>query len=118
MSNQTTNQSAGGILEILRKIEAKPGMYLGKPSLDHLFLFLTGYKTARRELGQELTALEEDFCGEFQPWLQQKFQVQTVASWSQLILSHTADETEAWQMFFLLLDEFLSRDKVTDSLVA
>jgi hypothetical protein len=118
MTNKSINQNSG-ILEVLRKIEAKPGMYLGKPSIDHLFMFLVGYKTARRELGQELTAQEEDFCGEFQPWLQQKYRLQTVASWSQIISSHTADDAEALQMFFQLLDEFLSRNKTAkNSLVA
>jgi hypothetical protein len=50
MSNKSIDQYSGGLLEILRKIEAKPGMYLGKPSIGHLFMFLVGYKTARREL--------------------------------------------------------------------
>jgi recombinational DNA repair protein (RecF pathway) len=70
-------------------------------------------------LGQELTAEEEDFCGEFQPWLQQKYQIQTVASWAQIISSHAEDDAEAFQIFFQLLNEFLSRNKaVKDSLVA
>jgi hypothetical protein len=107
---QQTHQ-AGGLIEILRQIEARPGMYLGKPTVENLFMFLVGYKLARRELGIDLTEQEEDFCGEFQPWLQQKYQVQTVASWAQMISSRSSDEHEALQMFFQLLQEFLGRDK-------
>jgi len=41
----------GGLFEILSKIKARPGLYIGRPSLSDLFMFLVGYKTARRELG-------------------------------------------------------------------
>jgi hypothetical protein len=113
MVKQLTNPQTLGLLEILRKIETRPGMYLGTPSVEQLFMFLAGYKTARRELGIELTAQEEDFCSEFQPWLQQKYQVQTVTSWAQIILSHSENEAEAFQIFFKLLNEFLDRDKTS-----
>jgi hypothetical protein len=119
MDQPMTNRQAGGLLEILRQVEVRPGMYLGQPSVDHLFMFLVGYKTARRELGIELTEQEEDFCGEFQPWLQRKYQVQTVVSWAQIILMHSGDETEAFQMFFKLLDEFLNRNEsVEETLIS
>jgi hypothetical protein len=111
MTNQKTNPQTLGLLEILRKIETRPGMYLGIPSVEQLFVFLAGYKTARRELGIELTAQEEDFSSEFQPWLQQKYQVQTVTSWAHIILSHSKDEAEAFRLFFKLLNEFSGRDK-------
>ncbi|UXE62998.1 MAG: hypothetical protein KA717_10130 [Woronichinia naegeliana WA131] len=48
----------GGLFEILAKIKAKPGLYLGSPSLSDLFIFLAGYKTARKELGIESTPAE------------------------------------------------------------
>ncbi|GFE68129.1 hypothetical protein [Chroococcus sp. FPU101] len=51
----------GGLFEILGKIKAKPGLYLGYPSVCDLFVFLVGYKTARRELGIEPTEAEIRF---------------------------------------------------------
>jgi hypothetical protein len=111
MIKPMTSPQSIGLLEILRKVEARPGMYLGTPSVSQLFIFLAGYKTARRELAIDLTASEEDFCSEFQPWLQQKYQMKTVTSWAQMILSHSVDETEAFRMFFKLLNEFLSRNQ-------
>jgi hypothetical protein len=113
METRNTNQQAGGLFEILQKIRVRPGMYIGKPSVSDLFMFLVGYKTARRELGIELTEQEEEFCSEFQPWLQQKFQVPTVRSWAQIILMNTTNEAEGFASFFQLLDEFLNRKKVS-----
>lgn len=104
-----------GIFEILEKIQVKPGMYIGKASVSDLFMFLVGYKTARRELEIELEQREADFCENFQPWLQRKFEVlTTVKSWATIILLQCQDEKEAFYYFFKLLDEFEHRDKSLD----
>lgn len=36
-----------GMFEILEKIRTKPGMYIGRASVNDFFMFLVGYKTAR-----------------------------------------------------------------------
>ncbi|NJS12520.1 MAG: hypothetical protein HC789_20145 [Microcoleus sp. CSU_2_2] len=100
-----------GLFEILEKIKARPGMYIGKSSVSDLFVFLAGYKTARRELGIEASERENEFYGEFQPWLQKRFQVQSVNSWAKIIMLYSADEREGFEYFFQLLDEFWQRDK-------
>lgn len=100
-----------GLLKILQKIQAKPGMYIGRPSISDLFMFLVGYKTARRELGIEPNEQELKFFREFQPWIQERFKVQSVNSWAKIILLYSVDEKEAFTYFFKLLDEFLRRDK-------
>ncbi|HBL13629.1 MAG TPA: hypothetical protein DD379_19975 [Cyanobacteria bacterium UBA11162] len=99
-----------GLFDILRKIQTRPGMYIGRPSLSDLFMFLVGYKTARRELGIEPSEQEVEFYREFQPWIQKRFNVQTVNSWAKIILLYSVDEKEAFTYFFKLLDEFLVRD--------
>ena len=99
-----------GLFEILKKIEARPGMYIGCASISNLFMFLAGYKTARRELGIEPNQEEIEFYREFQPWIQKKFNVQTVNSWAKIILLYSVDEKEGFNYFFKLLDEFLKRD--------
>ncbi len=103
-----------GLLEILPKIQARPGMYLGKPSVSDLYMFIVGYKTARRELGIEPNEGENYFYGEFQPWLQQRFNLQSVNSWAKIIMLYSVDEREGFEYFFKLLDEFLLRDKSLD----
>lgn len=103
-----------GLLEILQKIQARPGMYIGRPSISDLFMFLVGYKTARRELGIEPNEQGIKFFREFQPWIQERFKVQSVNSWAKIILLYSVDEKEAFTYFFKLLDEFLTQDKTSE----
>lgn len=99
-----------GLFEVLEKIKAKPGMYLGRPSVSDLFIFLVGYEFARSELGVELTEKEIEFYDQFQPWLQKKLGVTGAISWAKMILLSCHDEKTGFEYFFKLLDEFLQRD--------
>ncbi|NEP20200.1 MAG: hypothetical protein F6J97_25505 [Leptolyngbya sp. SIO4C1] len=104
------------LFEMLEKIKARPGMYIGKTSVSDLFMFIIGYRTAREELGIEPTATELDFYGEFQPWLQQRLDMRTSNAWAKMIEFSCGDERDAFERFFELLDEFLRRDgRVVDS---
>jgi hypothetical protein len=103
-----------GLFEILEKIRKQPGMYIGKPSVSDLFIFLVGYKTARRELAIEPTEKELEFYGEFQPWLQNRLEMMTVNSWAKMIEFRCVNETEAFDYFFELLDEFWQRQVEAD----
>jgi hypothetical protein len=95
-----------GLFETLDKIKANPGLYLGKPSVSDLFMFLNGYEFARSQLNIELTSTEEQFYDEFQPWLQQKMGVTSVTSWAKLIMLTCHDEKTGFDQFFQLLTEF------------
>jgi hypothetical protein len=55
------------LFEGLDKIKAKPGLYLGHPSVSNLLMSLNGYEFAREQFGIELTEAEERFHDEFQP---------------------------------------------------
>lgn len=103
-----------GLFEILDKIRTKSGMYIGRPSVSDLFMFLVGYECARSELGIEPTESEDDFYGEFQPWLQKKLGIRTVSSWAKMIMLYCHDEKAGFESFFKLLDEFKQRDKSLD----
>ncbi|NJK48400.1 hypothetical protein HC931_09585 [Candidatus Gracilibacteria bacterium] len=98
------------LLAILQKIEAKPGLYLGRASISDLFMFIIGYRTAREELGIETTEAELDFYGEFQPWLQKRLKITTSNSWAKIIELGCSSEKEAFERFFRLFDEFLQDD--------
>jgi hypothetical protein len=100
-----------GIIEILEKIRACPGMYIGRASISDLFIFLEGYKTARWELDIEPTEAEMDFYEHFHDFLQKRYKLRTSNSWANIILFHCGDEKEAFASFFKHLDEFMSRDK-------
>lgn len=103
-----------GLFEILDKIKARPGVYLGNPSVENLFIFLVGYKTARRELGIDPTEEELKFYGDFQPWLQEKFNIRTNNSWAALIQFHSINQKEAFDRFFDLLKEFRYVNQLPD----
>jgi len=100
-----------GVFEILEKIRNKPGMYIGRPSVSDLFMFLVGYECSRGELGVELTEEDDDFYGEFHSWLQKKLQIETVSSWAKIIMLNCHDEKAGFERFFELLDEFKQRDR-------
>jgi hypothetical protein len=95
-----------GLFEVLETIRTNPGLYLGRPSVSDLFMFLNGYEFARTQLNIELTQSEERFYDEFQPWLQKKLGVTSVASWAKLIMLSWHDEKAGFEQFFQLLDEF------------
>lgn len=97
------------VFELLKLIQVNPGLYLGRPSVHDLFVFLNGYEVARGDLGVELTEAEEIFYDEFQPWLQQRLGVRSVTSWAKLIMLSCHDEKTGFEKFFELLQEFQRR---------
>lgn len=105
-----------GVYSILAKIREKPGMYIGRQSVSDLFMFLVGYECRNSELGIDDTEEEDDFYGEFQPWLQKKLGITTVSSWSKMIMLYCHSEKAGFEKFFSLLDEFKQRNKVKDAM--
>lgn len=103
-----------GLFQILDKIKVKPGMYIGRASVSELFIFLVGYKTARRELGIELSEAEADFCNNFHDFVEKRYKLHTSNSWAKIIMLYCHDEKDGFDDFFKLLDEFKQRDKSLD----
>lgn len=103
-----------GLFTLLEKIKAKPGLYIGIPSITNLRMFLLGYCFARSQMGIVNTDSERDFYKNFQPWIQIRLSVQTVNSWDKIILLKCVDEKAAFSYFFQLLEEFCQRDKNQD----
>lgn len=101
-----------GLLNTLAKIRTKPAMYLGRASVSELFMLLVGYEFARSEMGLELTAQEQQFYDEFQPWLQQKLGVRSMASWAKLIMLSCPDEQIGFEYCFKLIDEFWNQQPI------
>jgi len=103
-----------GLFELLKKIQEKPGLYLGNASITSLRMFILGYRFARSEMNVSTTEDESDFYKNFQPWLQNHLSIRTVNAWDKILLLTCTDEKAAFDYFFLLLDEFLLRDKSQD----
>jgi len=102
-----------GLFGVLQKIEKSPGMYLGRPSVSDLSMFLVGYEFARSQMGIELTETEQLFFDDFQPWLQQKLKVTSVASWAKLIMLSCNDEKAGFEQFFRFLREFVQSYQIS-----
>lgn len=100
------------VFDLLDRVRERPGMYLGYPSVCSLFMFLNGYEVARDEAGIELTEDEESFYDKFQPWLQQRLGVRSMASWEKLIMLSCHDEKTGFERFFELLAEFRQREEI------
>jgi hypothetical protein len=100
--------------EILAQIKNQPTQYLGQTSLPNLFIFLNGYKIARRNLGITITAEEQEFYRDFQPWIQKKLKVKTVNSWANIIQLFCINDREAFNYFFELLAEFNQGEKPSE----
>lgn len=104
-------ESKGGLFEILAKIKARPGMYIGHPSLSDLFVFLAGYKTARRELGIKPTDRELEFYDNFHEFVQNHYQIHSSNSWAKIINFYCPGESQGFDRFFELLAEFEARSQ-------
>jgi hypothetical protein len=104
-------ESQGGLFGILAKIQAKPGMYIGHPSVSDLFVFLAGYKTARRELGIQPNERELAFYQGFHEFVEDRYQIHSSNSWAKIIMLQSQNERCGFDLFFDLLTEFETRSK-------
>jgi hypothetical protein len=93
------------LYDLIRNIQKRPAMYLGRVSISNLRTFLAGYCFARRQMKIPQT-LQEQLFSEFQTWIQQKFNLTSHQTWDQIILFFSQDEHTAVEQFFKLFDEF------------
>lgn len=98
------------LYELIQKIKKRPSLYLGKPSIEHLQVFLDGYLFARRQLNISLTEQEQQFEG-FQGWIEERFNQKNTQSWTKIILFYSQDEQTALSRFFELFDEFINQNQ-------
>jgi hypothetical protein len=96
------------LYDLLNKIHQKPGIYIGVPSVSGLHLFLCGYAFSCQEQGLAITAEEQTFA-QFQPWIQQRFNIAASVSWAKIILLHSADKRARFELFFELWAEFVDQ---------
>jgi hypothetical protein len=95
------------ILDLLQKIRERPGMYLGCPAVNNLYMFLTGYCHARKDAA----AGDYEFLAGFGDWVRDRFRVTSSQGWAKIIEFYSASEADGWTLFWELLDEYLARQK-------
>ena len=74
------------IYEAIRVVRGRPGMYIGNPSPENLFTYLTGYRMAMHHAGIEDVSLPR-FHG-LHSWISRKFGFrESTAGWANMILA-------------------------------
>lgn len=105
--NQTKGEEhpSDSVFDLLAKIQKRPSMYLGKPSIYHLRCYLDGWY-----LGNPNGIAEAQSFSRFASWVEKKYEVtpnsQNMAHWSKVIDFWSTDECQALKRFFELMNEF------------
>jgi hypothetical protein len=93
------------IYDMLEKIRRKPGMYIGERSINRLHAFLTGYRAGLGRLG--FYPRDVDEFHRFHDWVANRLGFyESTSGWCNMIRDKSTSETEAFDQFFLFLDEF------------
>jgi hypothetical protein len=96
------------LFAILRELSTRPGMYLGSLHVRSLANYLTGYATAREDLGvSAMPRAEADLWDAFGQWLGSK--IPNPGNWGWCEIVEALDPSErSVETFFRLLREFLA----------
>lgn len=94
------------IVELIKSIRQKPELYVGKQSLSLIQAYIYGWVNRDEE-----NIVDSEYLGEFQDWIQAKYNITSTQSWASIILFFSIDERDALNRFFLLFDEFLNERK-------
>jgi hypothetical protein len=90
---------------LLQEIKKRPTLYLAKHSIFDFQSFYNGYGFARYQMGLVPTEQEKEF-EEFLQWIPSVYPVKTRQTWAHIILFHSADERDALDKLFVLLERF------------
>lgn len=83
----------------IKRVTEFPELYIGKPSLERLYAFISGY------LYQNEVA--DDHCLDgFNDYVAQKYRISSDHNWSSIIQFFSNSEKEAFERFIQLFDEF------------
>lgn len=95
------------ILNLLYRLKLKPAVLLGEKSLLRLDGFLSGYIWRITEC--EGNAFK-GFHRPFREFLEKRYHQPGGYGWYMLIANDSADEADAFDKFYALLDEFLAEN--------
>jgi hypothetical protein len=90
------------VVELIKKIEDRPAMYISKNYISCLKSFLDGWY-----LRDTSNIVDIHLIGEFQDWLVDKYKIKTSHSWNDIILFYSQDEINALDSFFKEFNNFL-----------
>lgn len=88
--------------DILSQVKVRPGMYLGDRNLVNLHAFMKGYMY---RIFQEDDIVPEFYSG-FQEYIEKTYHTKTGQHWTKILDFYSDNEKEAFDRFFLHLEEF------------
>ena len=98
---------------ILDKLQKRPALFLGKPELSRLAVFITGYQIALPELERK----RDCYFGEngFVKWLTIDKNLNIVSDWMSPFLEMTNNnEEKALQEYFKMLQLYRTENKINE----
>ncbi len=99
---QELDESIYGALDAIRK---KPGLYIAEPSINRLHAFLVGYGAGLGRVGFVLR--DVDSFHRFHDWVANRLGFgESTSGWCNMIRDKSTSEADAFNRFFVLLDEF------------
>lgn len=101
------------LIQLLKSIEKRPGMYLGQRDLGLLQSYINGFYMCEIQ-NKIVDKNDERFQDEFYHWLKKKYELEACNSWKELIkqLSEKNGKDEL-DLFFSVFNEF-KREKLDD----
>lgn len=90
------------IYEILEQMKKRPAMYLGKKSIILLEAFINGYLDREKEIDNNYIPSFSYFAN----YVKEYYDNQISNSWAKIILFYSADDEEAFDIFYNILDDF------------
>ncbi len=93
------------IFKKLQDIKKRPGMYLGRDSLDLLKAYMDGWISAHQELNCNL---DLSFFSDFQTYIQDYYKVLSDQNWANIIKFYSVDDREALDLFYVHLEKFIN----------
>ena len=99
------------IYELLQEIRSCPEIYLGKPSLERLKVYVDGYTHHSSH------ADDNDCLNGFQQYVEDRYEQHTDHHWSSIIQFFNLNrEKDAFYEFYTLFDEFIKSKQQSETL--
>ena len=101
--------------QVLNDVKEKPGMYIGKPSLERLCHLMNGYHLCMYNRDHVFY----EYLSGFQVFVEQYYglfeNIHSFHHWSDIIIFFSPSEKEAFYTFYELLDKYLKvEDEYSD----
>lgn len=95
------------VYELLLEIRHRPEIYIGKRSLTELVSFMDGFQYAFYVINDKQKYI--NFFSGFRRWVSKRYGITSTQHWSKIICFYSIDEADAFNNFYELLDEYLTR---------